>query len=204
MRRRGKDLGEFLMVYRFGLEELLTKVNILREETTLRHGSSPIEHVSSRLKSIDSLVAKAERLGCALTSDALADSIFDIAGVRVVTSFVSDCYDVMEMLTSQPDVTVREVEDYIAEPKMNGYRSLHMLVEIPVFLSDRVVPACVEVQIRTVAMDFWASLEHKIYYKYDGAVPDSLRDELAEAADTASDLDQQMMRLHRKVHGTQH
>ncbi|AJR18058.1 GTP pyrophosphokinase [Pimelobacter simplex] len=116
-------------------------------------------------------------------------------------SFISDAYHVLDMLTTQPDVTVRTIKDYIAHPKPNGYRSLHAIVEIPVFLSDAARTVPVELQIRTVAMDFWASVEHKIYYKYDKDVPAELMDELSAAARVAHELDARMAELHRTVHG---
>ncbi len=200
-RRLGQDLGEFLLVYKFALDELGTKINILREELTFRRGASPIEHVGERLKSVDSIVAKLQRRGLEANLDEVRQHVRDIAGVRIVCSFISDAYEIMEMLTSQRDVHVIEVEDYIAEPKANGYRSLHLIVEIPVFLSDRVVSTPVEVQIRTVAMDFWASTEHKIHYKYDRAVPAGLVDELHAAAQAARQLDETMQRLHLEVRG---
>jgi putative GTP pyrophosphokinase len=199
LRERSREIAEFLMVYKFALDELETKVDILREETTFRTGSSPIEHVGSRLKSFDSILSKAQRRGIALTPPSLRANLFDIAGVRLVCSFVSDCYDVTRMLTDQPDITVLEVKDYIENPKPNGYRSLHVIVEVPVFLSTGVRPTPVEIQVRTVAMDFWASLEHKIYYKYDHDVPTHLSEELKAAALSARDLDETMQRLHTEV-----
>ncbi|MGN0064212.1 MAG: GTP pyrophosphokinase family protein [Nocardioides sp.] len=199
LRLRGRQIGEFLMVYKFALEELTTKVEILREEINYRKGSSPIEHVSTRLKTMDSIVAKAERRGIDFNPVAIAANLFDIAGLRIVCSFISDCYEVTEMLTAQTDVKVLEVKDYIADPKANGYRSLHVIVEVPVFLSTGVRPTPVEIQVRTVAMDFWASLEHKIYYKYAKDVPAHLGDELTAAALAARELDEKMQSLHREV-----
>ncbi len=196
-----RELRLFHLNYKFGLDEILTKINILREEMTFRDGANPIEHVNSRIKTIDSLRDKAARIGCPLELDAIAEQIRDIAGVRIVCSFVADVYRVLEMLTSQPDVTVRQVKDYIAHPKANGYRSLHAIVEIPVFLSDTTRAVPIEVQIRTVAMDFWASVEHKIYYKYAKDVPAELVEELSAAAGVAHDLDNRMAELHRTVHG---
>ena len=195
------DLNQFMMVYKFGLAEINTKITILAEELAHRGRGNPIEHVSPRLKTAASLTAKARRLGCPLTSDDLRARIRDIAGIRIVCSFVSDVYTVAEMLTRQPDVNLVVTKDYIARPKPNGYRSLHLIVEIPVFMSDRMVAVPVEVQLRTVAMDFWASLEHKIYYKHDPEVPAELRAELAEAAADAARWDQRMERLHREIHG---
>ncbi|MFC7533556.1 GTP pyrophosphokinase family protein [Actinoplanes sp. GCM10030250] len=195
------DLNQFMMVYKFGLAEINTKITILAEELTHRGRGNPIEHVSPRLKTPASLTAKARRLDIPLTFDDLRARIRDIAGIRIVCSFVSDVYTVAEMLTRQPDVNLVTTKDYIAKPKPNGYRSLHLIVEIPVFMSDRVVAVPVEVQLRTVAMDFWASLEHKIYYKHDPEVSDALRNELAAAAEDAARLDQRMERLHREIHG---
>lgn len=198
---RAQEIGQFLLNYKFGLDEMLTKINILREELAFRGTGNPIEHVSSRLKSIESLRANAERIGCPLELDAIAEQITDIAGVRIVCAFIADAYQVLDMLTTQPDVTVRVIKDYVARPKPNGYRSLHAIVEIPVFLSDDVRRVPIELQIRTVAMDFWASVEHKIYYKYAKDVPGELVAELAAAARVAHDLDQRMSELHRTVHG---
>ena len=194
-------LGPFLLHYKFGLDEMLTKINILREELAFRGTGNPIEHVSSRLKSAESLRAKAARIGCPLDLDAIAEQITDIAGVRIVCSFIADAYQVLDMLTTQPDITVRTIKDYVARPKPNGYRSLHAIVEIPVFLSDTARTVPVELQIRTAAMDFWASVEHKIYYKYDKDVPAELVEELSAAARVAHELDTRMAELHRIVHG---
>lgn len=130
---------------------------------------------------------------------AIRGHIHDIAGVRIVCSFVTDVYSIFEMFTEQSDITVVEVEDYIADPKPNGYKSLHSIVRIPVFLSTGPQPVDVEMQFRTVAMGFWASLEHKIYYKYDRQVPAALLEELRDAADVAAGLDDRMQRLHREV-----
>lgn len=192
---------QFLMVYKFGLAEIQTKIAILAEELTHRGTGNPIEHVSPRLKTPASISAKARRIDCPPTFAEVRARIRDIAGLRIVCSFVADVYTVADMLTRQPDVTLVETEDYIAHPKPSGYRSLHLLVEIPVFMSDRVETVPVEVQLRTVAMDFWASLEHKIYYKHDSEVPAELREELAATAEDAARLDRRMERLHEKIHG---
>ncbi len=189
----------FQLKYQFALDQLETKINILREEFEHTHEYSPIEHVRTRLKSMDSLLAKIERTGCPRDLESVAERIRDIAGVRITCSFVADAYWIADMLTSQPDVTVVEVKDYIVEPKPNGYQSLHVIVQVPVYLSDRTEQVYVEVQIRTIAMDFWASLEHKIYYKYEGEIPARLREELRQAALVADHLDRTMARLHDEV-----
>jgi len=190
-----------MMRYKFGIDEVTTKITILREEFGQLHDYNPIEHVSSRLKSPESIVAKIQRKGIEPDFGSIREAITDIAGIRITCSFVSDTYRVFEMLASQNDIRVVAVKDYIANPKPNGYKSLHAIVEVPVFLSDGVVPVYVEIQIRTIAMDFWASLEHKIFYKYDDEVPDDLLAGLKEAADTASRLDADMERLHEEVRG---
>jgi putative GTP pyrophosphokinase len=196
-----RDTTRFLMVYKFAIDEVTTKVNILREEFAHLHDYNPIEHVTARLKSPESIVRKAHRRGVALTVDGIRASIRDIAGVRVTCSFVSDVHTIFTMFSEQADITVVEVEDFIADPKPNGYQSLHAIVEVPVFLSGGPQHVPVEMQFRTVAMDFWASLEHKIYYKYDRDVPPELLDELRDAAETATRLDARMQRLHQEVHG---
>lgn len=194
-------LTRMLMEYQFGIDELTTKISILQEEFAHLHESSPIEHVNARLKSPQSILAKVRRLGHTPSLETIREVCLDIAGVRVICSFVSDVYGVFDMIAGQSDVRVLRVKDYIATPKENGYRSLHALVELPVHLSDRVVPVVVELQLRTVAMDFWAALEHRIYYKYDEAVPDDLLSELYSAAVASAELDTRMESLHQRVHG---
>lgn len=192
-------MTRFRMRYKFALDEVTTKISILREEFEQTHDHSPIEHVRTRLKTAESMFEKVARIGCPPTLEDIEAQIRDIAGVRIVCPFATDVYWISDMLTGQPDVTVLEVEDYIARPKANGYRSLHLIVTLPVFLSDRTEHVPVELQIRTIAMDFWASVEHAIYYKYDGVVPTTLLDELHHAATTASALDQTMSRLRNEV-----
>lgn len=201
----GKQLRDgfarFMLNYQFAIDEIMTKINILRTEFEHLHAYSPIEHVNSRLKSPESLLSKAKGRELGLSLESIREGVLDIAGVRIVCSFVSDAYWVAEMLSSQRDITVVTTKDYIAHPKPNGYKSLHLIVKVPVFLSESVQNMHVEVQIRTVAMDFWASLEHKIYYKYEHAIPSDILLELQEAAVAASQLDAKMERLHNEVHG---
>ncbi|MFC9894985.1 GTP pyrophosphokinase family protein [Nocardia sp. NPDC127579] len=193
------EFTRFMMSYRFVTSELMTKINILADEFTYIHNYSPIEHVGSRLKSPESILRKLERKNIPATLPDIRKSIVDIAGVRITCSFIQDTYRIADMLTSQSDVTVNEVRDYIANPKPNGYKSLHLLLELPVFMSDRVEHVPVELQIRTIAMDFWASLEHKIYYRYGGDIPSELLAELTDAADAANRLDMRMEHLHERV-----
>ncbi|MFC8042874.1 GTP pyrophosphokinase family protein [Nocardia sp. NPDC057353] len=201
MARERGELDRFLLEYQFAVDELLTKVTILRREFMhLRH-YNPIEHVTSRVKTPASMLQKALRKGVPADLRSIREQLTDIAGIRITCSFIADTYLVLETLTAQSDVRVLEIKDYIADPKPNGYKSLHAIVEIPVFLSTGPVDVKVELQIRTVAMDFWATLEHKIFYKYDGAVPARIIDDLAEAARVAGELDRRMEELHAEVHG---
>ncbi|WP_083450428.1 GTP pyrophosphokinase [Luteipulveratus mongoliensis] len=193
------EFTRFMLCYQFGIDEVTTKIKILQQEFTHIHAYNPIEHVSSRLKTPEGVLAKAQRRGVSPDLDSVRSEITDIAGVRVTCAFVSDVYRVFDLLTGQEDVRLMLTKDYIAQPKANGYRSLHAIVEVPVFLSDGAVQVPIEVQFRTIAMDFWASLEHKIYYKYEKQVPGELLDSLKEAATTAARLDTDMERLHHEV-----
>ncbi|CAN5129472.1 GTP pyrophosphokinase family protein [soil metagenome] len=196
-----EEFSRFMFSYKFGMEEIANKVGILQQEFQHLQQYNPIEHVASRLKTPESVLDKIQRKKCEPRFEVIREKITDIAGVRVTCSFTSDVYLVSEALTRQDDITVLLVKDYVREPKPNGYRSLHLIVEVPVFLSTGSVAVPVEVQLRTVAMDFWASLEHKIYYKFDGEVPADISRSLEEAAVTAARLDTEMERLHRDVHG---
>src|SRR5262245_7156129 len=193
------EFTRFTMPYRFALDEVPTKLNILREEFNEFHDHNPIEHVLARLKTPASIIDKAGRVGCALDFAAIEQHIRDIAGVRVVCSFVSDVYTMFDLLTLHPDIGVTDVDDYIASPKPNGYRSLHATITVPVLQSHGIRDVFVEVQFRTAAMDSWASLEHKLFYKYDGHVPDEVLDELRLAAENARTLDDRMQSLRAEV-----
>jgi putative GTP pyrophosphokinase len=201
LRQLVADLRRLVLTYKFGIDEVMTKVSILRDEFRHMQNYNPVEHVGSRLKSFESIVAKCRRKGIPLTPDGVRDQMFDIAGVRITCSFVNDIYLVRDMLLAQSDLTLLEERDYIKHPKATGYKSLHLIVQIPVYLSDRVEKVIVEIQLRTIAMDFWASLEHKIFYKYHRRVPEELLDDLCRAAETASALDATMERLHDEVQG---
>jgi putative GTP pyrophosphokinase len=195
----GRADTENALPYQIAISILTTKVRTLKQEFTRRDGYCPIEAVSSRIKTHDSIVAKAQRLCCPLTADEIRDNILDIAGVRITCDCVSDTYRIAARLNDLPDVTVIEVEDYIAKPKPNGYKSLHMIVEILVRLSNRIEQVPVEVQIRTIAQDLWANCEQTVSYKYPRAIPDRLLDTLTQAADATYRLDMKMERLHNEV-----
>jgi len=196
-----KRVAAFHLSYKFAIDELTTKIEILQEEFEHTHDYSPIEHVRTRLKSMESIIEKVQRTACPPDIDSVRARIRDIAGVRITCAFIEDAYWVADMLTSQADLEVLEIKDYIAHPKPNGYQSLHLIVTVPIFLSDRTELVPVEIQLRTIAMDFWASLEHKIYYKYDREVPAALVAELTEAADAARALDAKMARLRDQIRG---
>jgi len=194
-----REWGKLLLNYKFALDEVSTKLNILNEELQFIQNYNPIEHIKTRIKSPESIRDKLLRKGLPVTLENAKAKIQDIAGVRVICSFSTDVYRICDMISNQQDVTVLQVKDYIANPKPNGYQSLHLIVEIPVFLTDRIVQVPVEIQIRTIAMDFWASLEHKIYYKFDARVPDDIGRQLKEAADLIASLDRRMFSLSEQM-----
>lgn len=194
-----EQVAKLRELYEFGIAEVLTKVTILRREFERNHDYTPIEHVRQRVKTVDAIVEKVDRIGCEKSVDAVRAHIQDIAGIRITAPFVSDLYWVADMLARQPDLTVRTVKDYVAKPKPNGYRSLHLILEVPVFLSDHTEHVTVELQVRTMAMDFWASIEHKLFYKYRHDMPAHLAAELTNAATLAASLDERMGRLRDEV-----
>ena len=193
------EVTKFMLAYKFALDEVGTKISILQEEFRLIHDYNPIEHVSKRIKSPASILKKIEKKNVPLRIGEVEASIRDIAGIRITCSFEEDIYRVSEMLQAQRDLEVVEIKDYIKQPKGNGYRSLHLIVKIPIFLSDREKFVPVEIQIRTIAMDFWASLEHKIYYKYNKDIPQHIKNGLKEAAEQVNALDEKMAKLNEEI-----
>ena len=190
---------ELMLIYTSALKQIETKLEILNEEFQHVHCYNPIEHIKSRVKTSESIVKKLKKHGYESTLDNMVKYVNDIAGIRVICSFTSDIYRIAAAISNQNDVTVLKVKDYIAHPKANGYMSYHMIVSIPIFLSDDMIDTKVEIQIRTIAMDFWASLEHKIYYKFEGKAPEGIRDELKECAQIISFLDQKMLSINEDV-----
>ena len=188
-----------IFLYNSALKEVGTRIEILSDEFQHVHHYNPIEYVKKRIKSPESIVKKLKKNGYESTIDNMVMYVKDIAGIRIVCSFTSDIYRIAEMLGKQNDITVISVKDYIRNPKESGYKSYHMLVSIPIFLSDRVVDTRVEIQIRTIAMDFWASLEHKIYYKFEGNAPAYISRDLQECAGIVSQLDAKMLSLNEAV-----
>lgn len=191
--------NEVTLVYNSALKAINTKLEILNDEFQHVHQYNPIEHIKSRLKTPESIVKKLKKYGKESTIENMVLYVNDIAGIRVICSFTSDIYRIADILSRQSDVKVIEVRDYIKNPKPSGYTSYHMLVTIPIYLSDKIVHTKVEIQIRTVAMDFWASLEHKINYKFEGNVPDEIRKNLIECASMVSALDDRMLELNEEV-----
>ncbi len=190
---------EVTLVYGAALKQINTKLEILNDEFQHVHRYNPIEHIKYRMKTSESIVKKLKRYGYESTIENMVNYINDIAGIRVICSFTSDIYRIADMIRSQSDIKVISVKDYIKRPKESGYKSYHMLVTVPVYLSDRIIDTRVEIQIRTVAMDFWASLEHKINYKFEGKAPEHIRKELVECAGMVADLDARMLSLNEEI-----
>ncbi len=185
--------------YQSALREVRTKLEILDDEFQMRHSRNPIHHMESRIKSPQSIGQKLARKGLPLTPDAAMEHLHDIAGIRVVCAYLNDTYTIADLLTGQDDIRLLQTRDYIRAPKPNGYRSLHLIVEVPVFLSEGKLLLPVEVQIRTIAMDFWASLEHQIRYKESMRVPEALNRQLYEAAERIATLDGDMQHIHDQM-----
>jgi len=194
-----EDWGNALLLYDAALKEINTKLEILNNEFKMDHQYNPIEHITSRIKSPQSIAKKLRHNNRDLTIENIVKYVNDVAGIRIICSFTSDIYRIADLMTKQTDIKVLKVKDYIMCPKENGYTSYHMIVTIPVFLSDRTVETKVEIQIRTIAMDFWASLEHKIYYKFEGNAPEHISKELKECSDIVAYLDQKMLSLNEEI-----
>lgn len=192
-----KPYQVLMMHYQCAMREVQTKFEVLNAEFSVLHDYNPVESIKSRLKRPMSVLEKLRRKGLPYSLDAVYENLSDVAGVRVICSFVQDIYALSDMLLRQDDITLIQRKDYIAHPKENGYRSLHLIVEIPIFLHNMKKPMKVEVQLRTISMDWWASLEHKIRYKKDIEVPEHIRQELRECAEISTRLDQRMEQIHR-------
>ena len=188
-----------MFLYDSALKAINTKIEILNGEFVHIYGHTPIEHIKSRLKTPESIVKKLKGDGHEVTIENMVEKLSDIAGIRIICSFTQDIYKIADMIARQKDVTVLYVKDYIKQPKPNGYKSYHMVVTIPIYLTEGPVETKVEIQIRTVAMDFWASLEHKIYYKFEGNAPDFLEAELKACADMVDMLDAKMFSLNQSI-----
>ncbi len=187
--------------YEAAIKKVNNKIEILASDFEVRNDYSPIHHIEKRLKTPESIQEKLERLGCEVSIQSARENIFDIAGIRIICNFIEDVYQVAEMITSQDDVTLTRTKDYIANPKKNGYRSLHLSIKIPVYLMDDKIEVPVELQIRTVAMDFWASLEHQLRYKQrnEGNISTRANIELKACAELSAKLDERMQKIFEEV-----
>ncbi|WP_335715414.1 GTP pyrophosphokinase [Neobacillus drentensis] len=190
----------FFLPYQMALHELESDFKIIDLEWKIQHGYSPIEHMKIRMKTIKSLVEKIQKKEIHLTQEAVRNEIRDIAGVRIVTSFIEDVYILKEHIEQREDIRMIRVKDYIQDAKMSGYKSLHLIVETQVILSKEILWVPAEIQIRTSAMDFWASTEHKLNYKYQGeTIPEDAKKQLIELAKASSLMDKEMSRLRAKL-----
>ncbi len=194
-----KNFEKVMMMYNCAIREVRTKFEVLNDELSTTNNRNPIEMIKSRVKKPESIVGKLIRRNLDINIENIMEGIHDVAGIRVICSFVDDIYKVADMLSAQDDVTVLEIKDYIKNPKENGYRSYHMIIEIPVFFSNVKQKIKVEVQLRTIAMDFWASLEHSMKYKKDIENSDSIAKELKKCADLISDTDFKMQEINNKI-----
>lgn len=187
-------------LYDSAVKQLSLKFEILNNEFKVLYARNPIHHIEGRVKTTESIVAKLRRKGLSLTVEAARESINDIAGVRVVCSYIDDVYRVAEMLERQTDIEIVKRQDYISTPNYNGYRSLHLDIRMPVYLSDRTEYVTAEIQMRTIAMDFWASLEHDIRYKVDKAkLPEGINEEMLECSGKIAEIDRQMQDMYRRI-----
>jgi len=192
---------EMMQLYDAAIREVRTKVEILDSEFKVRYAHNPIHHIDSRLKSPMSIRGKLARKGLPPTLEAAEANLNDIAGVRIVCNYLEDIYHIADLLIRQRDVELVARRDYIQDPKESGYRSLHLVVRVPVFLSSHTELVPVEVQIRTIAMDFWASLEHQLRYKSDCVTAQHLRQRLQRCAEASAALDLEMQAIYREIHG---
>lgn len=199
MREKGENFFKLMAYYRCAMMEIETKFNVLNEEFSLRFDRNPINSIKSRLKSIPSIREKLARKNLPMTATAIEENIFDVAGLRVICSFPEDVYTLADAFLGQDDIRLIKKKDYIASPKSNGYRSLHLIVEVPIFLAKEKRMMKVEIQLRTIAMDCWASLEHQLRYKKDLEFTEDMARELSQCAALSADLDRRMDMLRRLV-----
>lgn len=195
------NFQECMMMYSCAIREVRTKFEVLNDHLTVAYKRNPIEMIKSRVKKPRSIVDKLRRRGLEVSTDSVMKNLNDVAGIRIICSFVNDIYEVANMFASQDDVTVLEVKNYIENPKPNGYRSYHMIVEVPVFFANKKQNVKVEVQLRTIAMDFWATLEHSIKYKKDVENADEIVNELKKCADLIAETDLKMQSINEQING---
>ena len=199
MQEKFGNFKEFMMMYNCAIREVRTKFEVLNDDFSISYRRNPIEMIKSRIKSPVSIMEKLKRKEFPLTMESILKNITDVAGVRIICSFIDDIYEVAQMFATQDDITVLEIRDYIKNPKPSGYRSYHMIIEVPVFFANHKQNMKVEVQLRTIAMDFWASLEHKMKYKKDIADVEILGAELKECAEIIARTDQKMQNINKRI-----
>ena len=199
--KMASEMSTLMVYYRCAIMEVETKLKVLNEEFSLKHDRNPINSIKSRLKSFGSIREKLQREGIMATPDQIEKNLNDIAGVRVICSFLDDVYDIAEALLKQDDIKIIRVKDYIKNPKPNGYRSLHLIIEIPIFLQHEKHMVKVEIQLRTIAQDFWASLEHQMRYKKNFEFTEAMGKELLECATMSASLDERMESINKTVNG---
>ena len=199
LEKRFHRYAALMAYYRCAMMEIETKFNVLNQEFSLRYDRNPIQDIRTRLKSPDSIFQKLRSRGLEASEESIHENLSDVAGVRVICSFLADVYLLADALLGQDDITLVEKKDYIKHPKESGYRSLHLVIEVPIFLAERVEHAKCEVQIRTIAMDFWASLEHRLKYKGSIDVSDSLRQRLKICAEAITEVDVEMQEIHKDI-----
>lgn len=193
------EFRQMMMMYSCAIKEIKTKLQVLNDELSIKRQRNPIEFIKTRVKQPDSIASKLRRKGYPVTVQSVFENLSDVAGVRVICAFIDDIYKVADMLTAQDDIELIKRKDYIKNPKMNGYRSLHLIIEVPVFFSAHKEQIRVEVQIRTIAMDFWASLEHQLKYKKDIDDAESIMYELRACADVINRTDYHMQSLRDRI-----
>ena len=200
---RSDSFRTLMAYFRCAIMEIETKFNVLNEEFSLQHDRNPIADIKSRLKSVESIEEKLTRKNIPVTCDAIEQNLNDVAGIRVICTFIDDVYMLADALLSQDDITLIQKKDYIENPKPNGYRSLHLIVEVPIFLAEEKRFMRVEIQLRTIAMDFWASLEHQLNYKKNITNAEMIQQELKHCAEVNAELDRRMSEIKRNIAGMQ-
>lgn len=194
-----QEINNIMINYMCALKVLETQIEIINDEFQYKYNHNPIEHIKTRIKSVDSIMKKLAKYGLSFSIDNIVNHIFDIIGARIVCSFKSDIFEIVNIIKNSSNLEVVEEKDYISNPKESGYSSYHLIVNVPVYLSGSLIKVKAEIQIRTIAMDFWASLEHKINYKFSKKVPDEVKKELVESSKIINELDNRMNYLKEVV-----
>lgn len=197
-----ENFNKLMFVYSAALKQLETKMEILKDEFEFFYGMSVIDHTMSRIKKPESIIKKLESKNCDLTYRNLVENINDIAGLRVVCSFKNDIFTIVDVLKNMPDLNIISEKDYVTKPKKSGYSSYHMVVEVPVPFMKQIIPVKSEIQIRTMAMDFWASLEHDLKYKTNNKISKKVSNELVKCAKIINQMDNQMITINNDIHKT--